>query len=1620
MKSRFLIALVTLGMILQSFTVPVLAAEYGRTDFAVEQPAGAENLSDAEESTDPENPAGAENPSDNEKPSDGEKPSEPENPSDSEEPSDNEKPSDGEKPSEPENPSNPEEPSDAEDPADGEKPSDNETPSDPEDSSDGEEPSDAEEPADPEEPTDSDPEQLLEEEARNQSLSADEELETESVSGGEGVYQEGSFTVLGEGESDSSISGYRDPLLSESDRADAEEYLYRQMLARNSTISMQKYKITRQEAAGFISGVINEHPELYFISGFSYTYTTTTQMLVAVKPNYLSGFDDNTFWVMVEDALSTVDDNMSDLEKAIALHDYIVINCEYDYENYLANKLPREVYSAYGVFVNRKAVCQGYALAYKLLLNRVGIECYMVSSSAMNHAWNLVKLDGQYYQVDTTWDDPVWDRLGLVGHNYMFLSDEVFRTESDVRSDHYDWVITKGSLTVDLKAESTRFDNEFWIGCKSPFILDNGRCYYIESSGNYSGYGIIKERELSTGTESTLLNPIGRWTSANGGYWQGAYSGLFAIGDRLYYNTPTNICSIPLEGGEAQTETDLLSDGNKYVYGVAFRQGKIDYVLKTSPNDQTGDIRPAALKQDVQVPVTKIVLDREEIAMKAGDTAQLSATIYPSYGNHTEVTWTSDDETVATVKSGLITAVEEGSCTITASAGGKSAVCQVLVTGKPRRPVFSATGTVDKGSQVTISADPYTTIYYTTNGKTPELSDQKTTFQYKAPITINEDITIKAIAVSDHDKTLVSDTAEGKFIACTNLLTLETDMVTLTEGEEQIIAIRELPTTRSAEDVRWTSADTRIAAVDRNGKLKALLEGETAVTAEVEDHKGEKVTAVCKVTVEAPVYQVTFTGFRDRVIKTEQVKARRNATPPRYNSEKPEESDFRFPEGYRFTGWEGNYEHILQDTVIRAGYELIPYKITYELNGGENAAGNPATYTVESEDIQLAPAGQKEGCLFTGWYEDEACQGSPVSVIAQGRRGDITLYAGWRDERGLWMQAEGSDAINDIPSQEYTGKAIKPVIEVWYGDKPLRTGKDYTISYKNNTRVNLLNTEAEQQKAPAITIKGKGNFAGTLVCTFAITPKSLQIDEEDVQIDPMAAAYNKGNLLKPVPAVIWNGRKLANKKDFTVEYPDLASGGEGAYREPGVYSVLVQGCGNYTGSREIEFTITDPAQGEIPISKVTVSRIPDQIYTGKPVELTEDMPLLKMGSETLTMGIDYTLEHGICTEIGAYQALIVGQGKYKGVRRVSFKITGIPIRTAKVSKLQNLTYSGEALEYDPHADAGAKDAVVITDASGTVLQEGEDYVLTYSNNCNVGTAKMTIAGKGAYSGTLTKSFKIVPYSLEEGRQGITARLVDGEEQVWQKGGVVPKVKVTFYGMELVEGTDYVLSGINHTENAVKRGLEPAVVIKGRKNFSGSRKLAFKIVPKDISKVEIAVQDMEENSRAGKYMSKPVLTDTSGKKLKAGVDYEKTYVYQDEVGRILEKTDRPEAGTVLSVTVTGKGNYRGSITESFRIVARGSHLSRARVKVEGKFYYTGFPVAPSKSDLTVTLGKETLTAADYDIIGYSNNINKGTGKITIRGKGSYGGTKQVSFRILSQSMTWWEKAAAYIRSGGTAG
>ena len=124
--------------------------------------------------------------------------------------------------------------------------------------------------------------------------------------------------------------------------------------------------------------------------------------------------------------------------------------------------------------------------------------------------------------------------------------------------------------------------------------------------------------------------------------------------------------------------------------------------------------------------------------------------------------------------------------------------------------------------------------------------------------------------------------------------------------------------------------------------------------------------------------------------------------------------------------------------------------------------------------------------------------------------------------------------------------------------------------------------------------------------------------------------------------------------------------------------------------------------------------------------------------------------------------------------------------------------------------------------------------------------------------------------------------------------------------------------------------------------------------------------------------------------------------------VVDKKDIIPVGAEITVTVTGIKNYAGdgsapsTQSATFRFVA--ANIAKATVKVAAQIY-TGKAIEPTKDDITVKFGKVTLEKTDYEIVDYSNNVKKGTAKVTIRGIGNYGGEKTVTFKINSKSMNY---------------
>lgn len=127
---------------------------------------------------------------------------------------------------------------------------------------------------------------------------------------------------------------------------------------------------------------------------------------------------------MIEQIVQIIPEDASEAEKVKFVNDYLVVHTKYNL-NSKAN-----AHTPYSVLVNGEGVCEGYALAALLMFEELGIEAkYVIGDAGGPHAWNLVKVDGQWYHLDTTWNDPVPDQGDKVHYNYFLITDEKIKKD---------------------------------------------------------------------------------------------------------------------------------------------------------------------------------------------------------------------------------------------------------------------------------------------------------------------------------------------------------------------------------------------------------------------------------------------------------------------------------------------------------------------------------------------------------------------------------------------------------------------------------------------------------------------------------------------------------------------------------------------------------------------------------------------------------------------------------------------------------------------------------------------------------------------------------------------------------------------------------------------------------------------------------------------------------------------------------------------------------------------------------------------------------------------------------------------------------------------------------------
>ena len=1424
----------------------------------------------------------------------------------------------------------------------------------------------------------------FETEIKSEMETDDNEVEAFEEGDSDCLFQAGGYRVLNEDAGfETEIS-----LFSVGDIDVLAEQMYTALKERATSIPVKEYEFywdnteDRKQLLGIYYAVVNDHPDLYYArTGYGVSYNKTSKLITKISPQYFQNIDDTAFFEAVQKAKSVVTEDMDDLQKAIAVHEYIVLNCEYDKERLANNTIPKESYSAYGVLVNRIAVCQGYALAYKYLMNEFGIECYIVTSDTMNHAWNIVAIDGNLYHLDATWNDPTWDKHGLVRHSYLLQSDEEFQKSSVNHSRHYDWYVTKGSGIVDIQADGTKYDNAFWRDVYSPLVYDrnNTHNYYYISNGKELQSRECTNKEINT--EPSRLLTIDT-----------PYSGLALDGSRLYYNTSRNISYIDLDSALpyiAQVRYALPKEDTDKIYGFTKSDNKIQYVKRASytlserstiyllddSNQTEGEVYTVTFQDQFGT-----IFDSQIVAA-GGYAIPPDSNLIPPTG-YTFSYWRGrysnivQDETVLAVYLKIayqIDYVLNGGINSSKNIVSYNVETDTFVLEPPTRAGYDFVGWYADSEYKTV----VTAISKGSTGDqtfyarwTPKIYQ----IQYELEGGSNHPENPTEYHVEMDDIVLKEPTREHyHFMGWYLEKTFQNKVQIIKKGsvEAQIFYAKWEPNTyqityilnggvNSANNpttYQITSENIVFQEPEREDFLFAgWYTDETYQTKVTGIEKGSGGDCVFYARWER-YYEVSFLDVNDRVLSKQIIIEGESAKPP----------EVLAPEGYQLQGWDHNCQNIQEDLIVRPIYVPISYTITYVLGYHycTNAAFNPEVYTIETPTVLLkAPEYDNPDLTFLGWFRAPNGQ-ECITSIEKGSTGNLTLYAKWE---GIW-----ADWGNY--SQTYTGNAVTfEQMAVYSGLEPLRRGLDYTISYKNNVYA----ADENAKKAPTVIVTGKGNYEGNYIHTFSINPVDIS-QPNVIKIEKMAISLNEKQ--KPIPTVLWKNTKLVPNKDFVVSYLE-------AFTKEGEYRVILTGKGNFTGTTETTLTVIDNTKSVAMRSVKITKKIPDQRLVEGVAIINENMITLQYKGEVLIPHQDYEFDMVQYTDAGMQYVTIRGTGeKYIGELVTTFRVQGTKVSALKA---EPVIYTGNAVK------------PIIRDKEGRLLIEGKDYVInSITSTERVGTAKINISGKNAYYGTTTKSFRITPRSIDDTAVSI-AFVKDSNIQPYEKNGAKPKLQIRYGGQTLKEGTDYVLSYRNNK----KIGAFATVTITGKKNFRAKTTRPFVVGKGSLADTTVIVADKVASTKVGGYVSTPVLKDINGNKLAAGKDYDKNIVYKCDGFVLNKKADRLLAGAIVTIEITGKGNYEGTTTTaSYRILAAGKNLSKAKVTVKSKFYYNGGNVILSEEDFVVKIGKKTLPTDAYEILPetYLNNDKKGTAQVTIQGVGSYGGTKTIRFKINAQKV-----------------
>lgn len=578
----------------------------------------------------------------------------------------------------------------------------------------------------------------------------------------------------------------------------------------------------------------------------------------------------------------------------------------------------------------------------------------------------------------------------------------------------------------------------------------------------------------------------------------------------------------------------------------------------------------------------------------------------------------------------------------------------------------------------------------------------------------------------------------------------------------------------------------------------------------------------------------------------------------------------------------------------------------------------------------------------------------------------------------------------------YNGSAQKPAITVKDGSETLKEGVDYTTS-----------GNATNAGSYTITVTGINAYKGTVSKSFTINKAN-----QNFTVTASKPSLTNGESGK---LTVSNYR---GNLSYTSSNPSVVSvDASGNYKAEGIGSatltVTASGDSNYASTSK---TVT-VAVGKININNAEIT----SAYTSRDFnplgEYNQPRVTVTYNGTVLTKSTDYTVAYEAKEynrNAGQHRYQVTGVGNFEGSYMGYYTINALSLSDAGISmKLGASSYNYDGKTKTP--------AVTLTytgeDGSATLVKD-TDYTVSYTNNTNAGTATVTVSGKGNYTGSKTANFAI---ELPDGKIDINTATITSAYTSGDFNPLAeyrqPKITIIYDGATLTRYTDYTLS--YESKDVNRNAGQHRYKITGIGAYMGTYTGYYTINPLALSSAGIAMKLGATSYTYDGKAKTPAVT--------------LTYTSEDGSVTLVKNTDYTvsysnniNAGTA-TVTVTGKGNYKGSKSTTFKIAKAGQTITAANIV---KTYATkaqtfaigakcngGAKLTYNSDNKSVTVdsaGKVTIKAkfigkATITInAAATGNYNAATKKITVTCNPTKAALSSVSSKKKGKMVVKWKK------------